>query len=57
MLKSLWRVWLLIYHGAPVIIRKIIDWNDCMIAISFDFFTDPLNVIPYDIAGRIIFYR
>jgi hypothetical protein len=33
MLRSSWRVLLDTYHGAPVILRKVFDWNDCSILV------------------------
>jgi hypothetical protein len=45
MLRSSWRVLLDTYHGAPVILLKVFDWNDCSILV-LDGFAHPHSSMP-----------
>jgi hypothetical protein len=45
-IKSSCRVWFETYHGAPDIIRSVLDWKDWSILV-FDGLLQPHNSIPY----------
>lgn len=53
MFKSMWRVWLEIYQGADVIVRREIDWK-ASIVFNCDGLAQPHIWAPYDQIGRSI---